>query len=108
MADIDLKQGEAKTIEVTVRDEDGAVINLTGATFTFAFKERNTPGAVTQTIPNADISNPNPTTGVITFVMTTTHTATVGDYVAELRIQFSATNIDKSIDLSMRINVALT
>ena len=94
MADLDVKQGEAKTVEITIRDEDGNTIDVTTAVFTFSFQERNTSGATVYTIPNADITKTDPSNGVITLTLTTAHTATVGDYRAELKTHFTATNID--------------
>lgn len=104
MPDIELKQNEAKTITFTVTDADGNAVDVSSATFTLKFKSnRQATGYVIEKA-DGDFDKTQGASGIVTVDLSTTDTnQTAGDYVGELTITISASNIDKSKDITMTI-----
>jgi hypothetical protein len=109
MADLVLKQGEAKTITFTVTDADtGSAIDLTGCTLAFAMRLQNIVAVVVSKV-DGDFGRAGEATGVVTIFLTGTDTTqTPGNYVGELKILFtgSPVAVDKSVDLDIIIQRA--
>ena len=106
MADLELKQGEAKTIQFTVTDSSGDAVDVSAATSAFFVKKRksDTAALISKYSTSTDFTVTDATAGVISCVLNATNTdQTPGRYVSELTLAWSATNIDKSTDLSVSI-----
>jgi hypothetical protein len=109
MADIEVKQGEAKTVRFTVTNPAGAACDLSSAEMLFGVKEKFTDSAYTIEKRNADFNVAQAASGIISINLDSTNTEqTPGKYKAELKIRYTATNIDKSSVLDMRIRDAVT
>ena len=93
---MDFYKGEAKTVTWTVKDSSGNLVDLSSASISFAIapSEGETP-IVTKT--DSDFDDSNEANGVTSTVLTSSDLGTAGTYVGQLKIQFSATNIDKSL-----------
>jgi hypothetical protein len=109
MADLVLKQGEAKTVTFTVTDNDtGTAIDLTGCTLAFAMRMQNTIAIVVSKV-DVDFGRTGEATGVVTIFLTGTDTNQApGNYVGELKIVFTSSPVavDKSVDLEIIIQRA--
>lgn len=69
MADFTMFAGDTKVIPVTVIDEDGMAVNITGATFTWeAARTVDGTAAITKTV-GAGIALTSPATGVFTITL---------------------------------------
>ena len=99
MAGISLKQGEAKTVTLTITDINGNAVNVSAATLKFMM----TYGSTTVTVLDAAFNKTQGASGIVTFVLSSTDTATYGKFKGELMITFSATNIDISEVLDVNI-----
>lgn len=107
MADIELFEGEAKTITFTVIDSDDALVDLSTATLSFAMAPA-IDATLTFSKSDSDFDDTNEANGVTSFVMSDTDSGTAGDYVGQLKIIFTAgMDIDKSEMLSILIKPAL-
>ena len=108
MATITLKQREAKTIRFTVTDAGGAV-DLSTATLTFGVKKNKSDAAYVILKLDAVFGKALAATGIVTVPLLATDTdLDQGEYIGELRTFFSATNIDKSADITIIIEEAVT
>ena len=106
MADLELKQGEAKTIQFTVTDSSGDAVDVSAATSAFFVKKRksDTAALISKYSTATDFTVTSATAGIISCVLNATNTdQTPGKYVSELTLAWSATNIDKSTNLSVSI-----
>ena len=106
MADLELKQGEAKTIQFTIMDSSAGALDVSAATMSFFVKKRksDTAALIVKYSTSTDFTVTDATAGVISCVLNATNTdQTPGRYVSELTLAWSATNIDKSTDLSVSI-----
>lgn len=107
MADVTLKQKEAKTIRFTVKDADGAAVDLSG-TLQFDIKRHKRDTSATVTKADAAFDKTLAALGIVTVPLSSTDLdLEYGDYVGEFKITFSATNIDKSADISIEIQQAV-
>jgi len=103
MANITMKQAEAKTITFTVTDSDGAAVDCSSTTLSFKVVDAN-GGTEIFSKADADFDKTDATTGVLTINVTATESnITARYYISELKIIFSETNIDKSVDIDFII-----
>ncbi len=96
---ISIKQGEAKTLTFTIT-EDGASLDLSKATLSFAVKEQKTDTEyiIEKTLGNFDISGAS--SGKVSITLSSSDTAVAPEsYVAELRVEIDPSNIYKSDDI---------
>lgn len=105
--DIKLKQKEAKTVQFTIK-ENNTALNVTGATFTFGFKENRSDTSLLVTKNHADFDTGSAANGIVSVTLTSTDLdQDPGIYLGELKTQLSASNIDKSEDIILLIEEAI-
>ncbi len=111
MADIVLKQKEAKTIRFTLRRSDtGAVIDIPD-TATFTFEVRTTDADATDVITKADgdFDKTDKDSGTLKLDLSTSDLdLDVGKYVGELKSVLATDHTDKSNDITIEIQQATT
>ena len=107
---ITVKQGEAKTIKFTIRDAVQDLVDVANPTLlTFSVEDRNEKGTLFFTKANADFDKTNAVAGVVTVPISSADTSQdVGVHTGELKIEFTAANIDKSIDIDFKIERSIT
>jgi hypothetical protein len=110
MSNIIFKQGESKTINITVKDSLNVAVNLSGATLTLGVKasKNDTSYAITKddTAFNKDLA----ASGIVSVPLTATDTNIAeGDYIGELKCSWaSGATINKSTDFLLQIKKAIT
>jgi len=102
-----LKSGEAKEIVFTITDAASTSVDVSSATVTFVMK-RVGGGATSISKADTSFNKTNAGNGVISCVLTSTDTQLPGRYVGELKINFNTNNVDKSRDIDILINEAVT
>ena len=112
MANVTLKQGEAKTLTLTVTDKDGAAVDLTGCTLFLALKRHKGDGDYTFSKNHSDFDASQAAQGIVSVFLTATDTNQVpGPYVGELKVTFPGAppaTVEKSGDLTVIIEGAVT
>jgi len=106
MSDLSIKQCEAKTIQFTITDSSADAVDVSASTMSFFVKKRKSDTAlvIAKYSTASDFTVTSATAGIISCVLNATNTdQTPGRYVSELTLAWSATNIDKSTDLSVEI-----
>jgi len=107
---VSLKQGEAKTMTLTVTDH-GAAVDLTGATLFLGVKRQKSEAQYTFAKQDADFDKGQAAQGTVTVFLTAADTAqTPGPYVGELKVTYpgSPDAVEKSTDLTLIIEEAVT
>ena len=108
MTTITLKQEEAKTIRFTETDSDGTAVSLSTSTLRFNVKRSKREAASVIAKVDADFDKISAALGIVTVPLSATDLdLDFGEYVGELMIMFSASNIDKSADISIEIQRAV-
>ncbi len=104
-----LKQGEAKTIQFTVKDKTThEAIDLTGSTLTFGAKKKVNPSGLDISKSNSDFTRTDEENGIVGLPLDDTDTdIDAVEYTCELKVEFSASNIDKSVDMDLKIDEAV-
>jgi hypothetical protein len=103
---ITLKRKEAKTIRFTVTS-DGVAADVSTATLSFQIKSDKDGDALVSKA-DGDFDKTDAATGVVTVPLSATNLdLTPGKYYGELRTTFSASNIDKSGDITIKIEKAV-
>jgi len=106
--DIELKQGEAKTIKFTMTDASSNAVSLASTTVTFYMKRKKTSSSAIVTVSDLSFSKTSVASGVVTMPLSKSDTSqSEGLYYGELKTQFSASNIDKSDDIKIYIKGAV-
>ena len=110
MGKIILKQGEAKTLTITVKDDDGAAVDLSAATLTLGVKEAKTDTAYTIEKDDDDFIKTLAASGIISVDFTEEDTDLAeGTYIGELKCAWSAgAVINKSEDFFLQVKRAVT
>ncbi len=108
---ITLKQGEAKLLTLTVTDESGAAVNLSGCTlFLGAKRPKGEDYAFSKDHSAFNLSQAS--LGIVSVFLGDTDTnQTPGPYVGELKVIFpgaAPNTVEKSGDLAMSIERAVT
>jgi hypothetical protein len=92
------------TIRFTVTDDTGAVVDLSTATLTFAVKKNKSDTAYVIQKLDAVFDKTQAALGIVMVSLSAADTdLDQGEYVGELQIVFTATNIDKSADITVVI-----
>ena len=107
--DIILKQLEAKKLKFAITNSaTGATIDASGATMSFGMKLRKADASYTIEKTHGDFDMTDAANGYVYASLSTTDLdITEADYYGELKTQLSASNIDKSDDLIIRIEKAV-
>lgn len=102
------KQKEAKTLTLTVK-EDGTPVNLTGVELFLAVKRNKGDAEYAFSKEDDDFDKTNAANGVVSVLVSTTDLDQIaGPYVGELKVSYLDGTIDKSADLQIIINQAVT
>ena len=108
---ITFKQGEAKLLTLTVTDESGAAVNLSGCTLFLGVKRpKGEDYAFSKDHSDFNLSQAGLGT-VSIFLGTTDTNQTPGPYVGELKVIFpgaAPNTVEKSGDLTLTIERAVT
>lgn len=109
MADLTFKYKEAKTITVTIKNKDtGAVVDVSSATLTFEARPENGESSVI-TVADGAMGKGQAASGIVTIPFSSSNLDNPpGKYIGELKTQFSAANIDKSDNITIEIEGAVT
>jgi len=103
MAEITMKQGEAKTITFTVTDSDGVAIDCSSTTLSFVVVEQSGQPAKISKV-DSDFNKTNATTGILTVPISGADSDIQSMvYIGELKIIFNSTNINKSVNIDFII-----
>ncbi len=110
MSEIILKQGEAKTLTITVKDSDGAVVDLSAATLFLGVKKSKADTAYAFSKDDADFDKAQAAQGIVSVSLTDTDTdQEAGKYIGELQCSWTGPPevIDKSADFYLQIKEAV-
>lgn len=108
MVGVKFKRKEAKTLRFTVRS-GGGIVDLTTATLQFNVKKHKSETTAVISKADAVFDKTLALSGIVTVELSMTDLdQTPGDYVGELKTTFSASNIDKSADIPIEIQKAVT
>lgn len=110
MAKITLKRGEAKIINMTVKDSDGVVVNLSEATLTLGVKALKSDTTYSLSKSDSSFDKTSATSGIVSVAVTSTDTSiSEGDYIGELKCSWSSgVTINKTADFVLQIKAAVT
>jgi len=111
MANIIFKQGEARTLQMILKDDNGAAIDLSSVTLFLGVKKKKSDTVYIFSKDDADFEKGQAAIGKISAFLTKEDTnQTPGLYVGELKVCWPGTpaTIDKSADLTLIIEEAVT
>lgn len=107
MADINIIQGEGKTIPLTFTDENGDAIDLSAATMSFKMALNLTDTAIISKT-HSDFDMTDAADGIAYFDLSETETAiAVGAYLGQGKAYWSAINSDKTPPFIIVIDPAI-
>ncbi|MEW6386821.1 MAG: hypothetical protein AB1491_04810 [Thermodesulfobacteriota bacterium] len=105
---VTLKQGEAKTLTLTVT-EAGQAVDLSGATLFLGVKRYKTDTAYTFSKNDGDFNKTQAAQGMVSVFLTGADTdREPGAYVGELKAAFPGSVVEKSTDWLVLIEAAVT
>lgn len=111
MINFTIKQGEAKKLTLTVADETGAAVDLTGCTLFLAVKRHKGEGDYAFSKDHAAFDLGQAAQGIVSVFLADTDTLrTPGPYVAELQVTFPGeppATVEKSGDIALTIERAV-
>lgn len=106
---VSLKQGEARTLTITVTDENGAVVILSSATLFLGVKKRKSDDTYIFFKDDEDFDKSQAVNGIVSVDLTAEDTnQTPWSYIGELKITFADSSVNKSADLTIAIEQAVT
>ena len=109
MTEIRLKQREAKTVRFTIKDSTGAAVDLTGSVCSFQVVSRSDYQVKLITKSDGDFDKAEAGSGILGLPLSSTNLdLQEGTYDAELKIEFSSSNIDKSKTIRFVMEKAIT
>jgi hypothetical protein len=100
------KQGEAKTLTLTVTDEYGAAVDVSEATLHLGIKQNKNQAAYAIEKVDDDFTKTLGAQGIVTVFLTVTDTNIIpGIYVGELAVTWNASPdiIEKTADFDLKI-----
>jgi len=104
-----MKQGEAKTITFTVKDGDGAAVDLSGATLLLGVKKDKSEAEYTFSKADADFDKTQAASGIVGVDLSAADTnQPEATYIGELRCAWAGPVIKKSNDFFLQIKGAVT
>ena len=97
MTDIDIQRRTDRTLTITVKDNDGVAINITG--YTIYFTVRETPESTTTLINKTVTSHTTPTSGIssVTLSADTDTNIAEGSYYYQFGVRDASNNILKTV-----------
>ena len=104
MADLTIKQGEAKIVKFTVTDCNSNAVNLSSASANFVMKlDKNDSSYLIEKV-HSDFNTASSASGIMKVTLNATDTNQRADsYKGELYIWTSSSNKDKSDDIDIDI-----
>ena len=112
MLNCPIKQGEAKKLTLTVTDENGATVDLTGCTLFLAVKRHKGEGDYAFSKDHGAFDLSQAAQGIVSVFLEETDTQqTPGPYVGELQVTFPGeppATVEKSGDMALTIERAVT
>ena len=107
-----IKQGEAKKLTLTVTDESGAAVDLSGCTLLLAVKRHKGEEDYAFFKEHSTFDLSQVAQGIVSVFLADTDTLqTPGPYVGELQVTFPGAppaTVEKSADLALTIERAVT
>ena len=106
-----VKQGEAKTLTLTVTDEYGAAVDVSEAILHLGIKLHKSQSAYAIEKVDADFDKTLGVQGIVTVFLTTTDTNQIpGIYVGELAATWNASPdiVEKTADFELKIIKSVT
>ena len=108
MTTITFKQGEAKTLTLTIT-ENGVPVDLSTATLELGVKRQKSDTTYVINKKDTDFDKTQAINGIVSVYISDQDTnQDPWAYVGELKVVFSASSIDKSADLTIIIEQAVT
>ncbi|MBW1991558.1 MAG: BppU family phage baseplate upper protein [Deltaproteobacteria bacterium] len=102
------KRGEAKHLTLSV-SQDGSAVDLSGATLFLGVKKSKTDSGFVLSKTDGEFNKSQAGDGVVSvFLSESDLDQEAGLYVAELKVEFPDGTIDKSLDLALVIEPAVT
>lgn len=97
MTDIDIQRRTDRTLTITVKDNDGVAINITG--YTIYFTVRETPESTTALINKTVTSHTTPASGIssVTLDAATDTNIAEGSYYYQFGVRDGSGNILKTV-----------
>ena len=109
MIKIILKQGEAKTLAITVKDNDGAAVDLSAATLFLGVKKDKSDAQYTFSKLDAAFNKVQAAQGIVRIDLSDTDTnQPEATYIGEIKCAWAGPVIDKSEDFFLQIKRAVT
>jgi len=111
MGEINLKQGEAKTLTITVKDSDGVAVDLSAATLLLGVKKSKADPEYAFSKEDDDFDKEQAASGIVSVNLTAEETdQEAGKYIGELQCSWTGPPavIDKSADFYLQIREAVT
>jgi ribosomal protein S11 len=111
MADVIIKQGEAKTLILTVKDSGGATVDLSAATLLLGVKKSKADVAYAFSKADDDFNKDQAASGIVSVALAAADTDQAeGKYIGELKCSWTGPPevIDKSADFYIQIKEAVT
>jgi len=103
-----LKQGEGKNFKFTVTDSDGAVVDITTSTLTFTVKRKKSDSTALIEKLDAVFDKTDAVNGIAKVNLDEDDTnLSPRQYIAELKVYFSASSVEKSQDIIIIIEQAV-
>lgn len=104
-----IKQGEAKTVTFTVKDDLGNGVDLSGATLLLGVKKDKSDADYIFSKDDQEFDHSQAANGIVSVNLTATDTnQPEATYIGELRCAWDGPVIKKSEDFFLQINRAVT
>lgn len=106
---ISLKQGEAKTVTITVKNSSGQAVDLTGCTLFFGMKRLVGDTTLAVSKADADMDKSQASQGIVGLFFNSGDTnREPQEYWGELKMSFPGGDIEKSKAFKIKIEPAIT
>jgi len=105
---INVKRKEAKTIRLVITT-NGAILDVSTAICLLAFKKSKIDTIYVIEKTDTDFDKTDAIIGILRVNLSEDDLDLIpGDYIGELKLSFSVTNIDKSADIKLKVLAAVT
>jgi len=109
MSTLKIKQGEAKPVTLTITDENGAVVDLSGATLFLGVKKDKGDSAYAFSKEDADFDKTQAASGILVVDLSAEDTdQPESTYIGELKCTWDGPVIIKSEDFFLQIKRTAT
>lgn len=107
-ADITIKQGEAKSVRFTITDGTSEV-NVSAATLSFSIKADKRHAAALVSKADGDFDKSQAAIGIVTVPLSSSDTDMAPImYVGEVTVTFGVSRVEKSGDINIKVERAVT